>query len=138
MIDSIFDSSFWIFDETHAFFAVKWIYRLLYASSKFSCSSCTDGFFKAGGAKTNVHLNRHLNKKCAAEAAHEKCSLILLRHSSLLQIGNEDKAYIFTQKVCLSVRILNCVAKLLYQDNKRIARINKHRAIVRIQVFIYI
>ena len=54
----------------------------------------------------NVKIFRIVNllicKKCAAEAAHEKCSFILLRHSSSLAKGNDDKAYIFTKKVCLS------------------------------------
>jgi len=62
----------------------------------------------------NLRINIPPNKKCAAEAAHEKCSFILLRHSSFLIDRQCDKAYIFTQKVCLSSEILNCVAGTFY------------------------
>ncbi len=52
-------------------------------------------------------------KKCAAEAAHEKCSLILLRHSSFPTKGNGDLAYIFTQKVCLLFENIKLCRKVI-------------------------
>ena len=109
VVDFIFNCTLWIFDISHTFLAVERVCRLFDFSLKFTYCPSFKRFLQARRSQSNLHKTT-LNKKCAAEAAHEKCSFILLRHSSLLQTGNDDKAYIFTQKVCLSVRILNCVA----------------------------
>ena len=51
-------------------------------------------------------------KKCAAEAAHEKRSLVLLRHSSL-PAGYDDQAYIFTKSMPAGGNIKLCRKSIL-------------------------
>ena len=124
MIKRTLDCLFWFFYITHTFLAIERVGCFFDFSLKFTCCSSLEGLLQTRSSQSKLH-NITFNKKCAAEAAHEKCSFVLLRHSSLPPIGNDNKAYIFTQKVCLLTRILNCVANSLYQTLIKIARTQK-------------